>query len=73
MKNSEKETIEAASPMRLFFEDEAPRIGSGWRTVEVKVGRKWVFFTDTSNGNRVRLPVTEALPIITGSIERSSR
>jgi hypothetical protein len=28
--------------MRVFFMDEAPRIGSGWRIVSVMNGRKWV-------------------------------
>lgn len=28
--------------VKIFFEDEAPRIGSGWRLVTVQVGRKWV-------------------------------
>jgi len=59
--------------MRVFLEDECPRIGSGWRTVNVKIGRKWAFFTDTANLTRVRLPLDVAIPIITGSIERSSR
>jgi len=27
---------------RIFFEDEAPRIGAGWRIVTVRIGRKWV-------------------------------
>ena len=26
----------------IYFQDEAPRIGSGWRKVTVKKGRKWV-------------------------------
>jgi len=26
----------------IYFKDEAPRIGSGWRKVTVKKGRKWV-------------------------------
>ncbi len=27
---------------RVYFEDEAPRIGAGWRPVEATVGYKWV-------------------------------
>ena len=27
---------------RIYFEDEAPRIGSGWRVVMARTGRKWV-------------------------------
>ena len=59
--------------MRLFFEDEAPRIGSGWRTVHVKVGLKWVFFQEVATKVKVKLPLKNALPIILGSIERLSR
>lgn len=59
--------------MRLFFEDECPRIGSGWRTVVVKLGYKWAFFTDVATHTRTRLPVKEAEEIIRGSVERSSR
>ena len=31
--------------VRVRFEDECPRIGSGWRWCSVKVGRKWVHLT----------------------------
>lgn len=73
MKKKPIDLIPTASPMRIFFEDEAPRIGSGWRKVYVKIGRKWVHFTDTVTEARVRKPLREALPIILGSIARSSR
>lgn len=26
----------------VYFEDEAPRIGAGWRVVEATIGYKWV-------------------------------
>ena len=32
--------------VKIFFEDEAPRLGCGWRWVYVKVGRKWVRVRD---------------------------
>ncbi len=35
-------TTSAVSIKRIHFNDEAPRIGSGWRKVEVSIGRKWV-------------------------------
>lgn len=73
MKKQHKDIIDTKSPMRLYFEDEAPRIGSGWRTVEVKVGRKWVRFADTASDAKARLPLDKAFPIILGSIARSSR
>lgn len=50
--------------VRIYLEDECPRIGSGWRTVDVKIGRKWAYFTDTANGHRSRLPKDEAEKII---------
>ncbi|HZP68393.1 MAG TPA: hypothetical protein VFB29_00500 [Pseudolabrys sp.] len=28
--------------VKIFFEDEAPRLGCGWRYVTVTIGRKWV-------------------------------
>lgn len=28
--------------MKIYFEDEAPRIGCGWRLVAVTIGRKWI-------------------------------
>lgn len=73
MKKNPISHIDTASPMRIFFEDEAPSIGSGWRKVKVKVGRKWVVFTDTASDSRARLPLKDAFPIILGSIARSSR
>ena len=42
---------------RVFFEDEAPRIGSGWRWVTYKIGRKWVRFTSIGDGGKARLPI----------------
>lgn len=32
---------------RVQFEDEAPRIGSGWRIVTVMIGRKFVHLYDS--------------------------
>lgn len=41
----------------LYFEDEAPRIGCGWRLVKVlKIGRKWVRLEAAASGRRVKLP-----------------
>lgn len=39
--------------LRVRFDDEAPRIGSGWRIVHAKVGRKIVHVSD-EHGNRAR-------------------
>lgn len=70
-----RENIEAASVMRLYFNDECPRIGSGWRSVEIKVGNKWVYFTYPPTGAKAKLKLSDAMEIITKAmilIERSS-
>lgn len=48
---------------RIYLEDEAPRIGSGWRTVLIREGDKWAHLTDVANGNRqrIRLDVLDRL------------
>lgn len=46
--------------MRIYFEDECPKIGCGWRTVNVKIGRKWVYFIDPYNGNKCRIKKAKA-------------
>lgn len=40
---------------RIYFEDECPRLGSGWRTVTVEEGRKWSYLTESGSGKRVRI------------------
>jgi hypothetical protein len=41
---------------RVYFYDEAPRIGSGWRTVFVKEGRKWahIYYPPIHGGVRLK-------------------
>jgi hypothetical protein len=48
---------------RIYFEDECPRIGCGWRTVHIRKGRKWGYITDVASGRRqrVKLRVLEQL------------
>jgi hypothetical protein len=70
---SSKDDIEAASPMRLYFDDDCPRLGSGMRYCDIKIGLKWVHITDRANGTKARLSMRQALPIIDGSMRRSSR
>lgn len=53
-----------SAKVRVYIEDELPRIGAGWRTVLVKVGRKYVYFLNPCTGSRQRLPKTKAEPII---------
>lgn len=39
----------------VFLQDEAPRIGSGWRIVTVLKGRKWVRLLDERSGRRAKI------------------
>jgi hypothetical protein len=42
--------------MRVYFEDEAPRIGAGWRTVHVtSLGYKWARLKCAASGRGVRI------------------
>ena len=41
--------------MRVYFEDEAPRIGAGWRTVHVVLGYKWARLRCAASGRGTRL------------------
>lgn len=41
--------------IRIFLHDEAPRIGCGWRTVTVMLGRKWVRLVDERTLARCRM------------------
>ncbi len=41
---------------RIYFGDEAPAIGCGWRGVTIrKLGRKWAHIMETATGTRARL------------------
>lgn len=42
--------------VEIYFHDEAPKIGCGWRRCNIEVGRKWVRITERATGARVRLP-----------------
>ena len=41
----------------IVFQDEAPRIGSGLRCVQVREGERWAHLTDTASGRKQRLPI----------------
>lgn len=42
---------------RVFFESEAPSIGSGWRLVQLtSLGRKWARCRALTTGRTARLP-----------------
>lgn len=40
----------------VYFQDEAPRIGCGWRRCNVMIGRKWIRITERATGKRAKLP-----------------
>lgn len=44
-----------ATKLQVYFEDEAPRIGAGWRLVYAKIGRKWVRLVEHGSGHRTKL------------------
>lgn len=48
---------------RIYLQDEAPRIGSGWRTVLIKEGDKWAHLIDVASGRkqRIRIEVLDEL------------
>jgi hypothetical protein len=47
---------------RIYFQDECPRIGSGWRVVDVWEGEKWAHLaTDTGRRSRIRLEELDRL------------
>lgn len=52
-----------AGTLRLYFHDEAPNIGCGWRRVEVRVGTNKVRVRCPSTGRKARMarPVFDTL------------
>lgn len=40
---------------KIFLHDEAPRIGAGWRIVQIKEGPKWVRLKCVASGRTARL------------------
>lgn len=40
---------------RVQLMDEMPRIGNGWRILDVKIGRKWAHVHDPNSGRRSRI------------------
>lgn len=39
----------------VYFEDEAPSIGSGWRLIEAQIGYKWVYVKELNAKRRSKL------------------
>lgn len=41
---------------RVYFQDEAPKIGCGWRFINIlSIGSKWVRFEEHATGRRARM------------------
>ena len=57
--------------VKIFFHDEAPRIGCGWRWVEARIGRKWVRLRD-HQGRTARFPSMTMLALIPSLLVASS-
>jgi hypothetical protein len=58
--------------LRVCFLDEAVRIGSGWRTVNVMVGRKIVHLCD-DYGNRAKLSKETWREVCRGALPMKAR
>ena len=53
-----KRSRKKRSDLRVYLYDEVPRVGTGWRGVQlVKRGRVWVHLKETSTGIAFKLPV----------------
>lgn len=52
-----------ARKFHVYFEDEAPRLGSGWRIVLAAIGHKWVRLRvpNAERGTRIKRPVWDKL------------
>lgn len=61
-----------ATRLRVCFNDEAPRIGSGWRIVFAKIGRTIVHLTD-QHGNRAKFSKEQWKRIAPTTVELPER
>jgi hypothetical protein len=53
-----KRSRKKRSDLRVYLYDEVPRVGTGWRGVQlVKRGRVWVHLKETATGIAFKLPV----------------
>jgi len=57
---------------RIYFMDEAPRIGCGYRDCTVKIGRRWVRITERATGKRARFSLKE-YALLTGEARQPLR
>jgi hypothetical protein len=69
LERPEGKVWEKGIKMTLFFEDEAPRIGAGWRPVWTRFGRKWAYLAGPGDYRaRIRKEVFDG--IVAGSEKR---
>lgn len=54
---TQEHTVMNEREVRIFFQDEAPRIGCGLRKVRVREGEKYAYLTDVASGRTQRLPI----------------
>lgn len=56
----------------IYFQDECPRIGAGWRVVNVREGDKWAYLsTDTGRKARIKIDLWDKLEEGTERMNRS--
>jgi hypothetical protein len=72
LERPEGKVWEKGIKMTLFFEDEAPRIGVGWRPVWTRFGRKWAYLAGPG-GYRARISKTTFDKIVEDSKTRAER
>lgn len=60
--------MQTSPRLRVCFNDEAPRIGSGWRIVTAKIGRKLVHIAD-QHGNRAKFTRAQWSKIMPTTVE----
>lgn len=58
-----------ARQTEIYFQDECPRIGSGWRVVTVQEGDKWAYLR-TSTGRKARVTLDQLDKLETSSERR---
>jgi hypothetical protein len=55
--------------VKIYFQDEAPRLGCGWRFVTAQIGRKWVRLRD-DHGRCVRFTRDQYAQLKPQAVER---
>ena len=68
-----QETAMDGKRMRVYFENECPRIGSGWRIVQVLEGRKWTRFAASAGRGKVAKAVWAQMQKIASELPPAKR